>query len=40
MEDIFDALEDKASIWREMAKHDIGLTGPALRLRYTPNLGF
>lgn len=40
MQDFFDALDSKASIWKKMAKYEIGSTKPASRLYYNPNLGF
>ncbi len=40
IQDFFDALDSKASIWREMAKHNIISTRPALKMRYNSNSGF
>lgn len=34
MQDFFDGLDGKASIWREIEKYDMSPTGPAPRLRY------
>ena len=40
MQDFFNALDSKASIWKEMARHNISSTGPAPRMCYISNLGF
>lgn len=40
MQDFFDALENKAFIWRKMAKHKINSLESALRLRYNLNSSF
>lgn len=40
MQDFFDILDGKISIWRKMVKHNISSMGPAQRLHYIPNSEF
>ena len=40
MQDFLDTLDSKASIWKEMARHDISSTKPAPRTHYTFNSDF
>ena len=40
MQNFLDALDSKASIWKEMVKHNISATGLAPKTRYTSNSSF
>lgn len=40
MQNFFDALDGKVSIWKKIAKHDISSTELALRLHYIFNSSF
>ena len=40
IQDFLDALDSKASIWKEMGKHDISSIESASKSRYIPNSGF
>lgn len=40
MQDFFDTLDNKISIWKKMSKYEISLIKLASKLHYNPNLDF